>query len=113
MKYNAELCEALGGCHQKGAGKTWIYTARFDSLEIRAGIEVAKTQFPDSRHRPFFHAVEQVCEISVKVVIHLEWVRRLAQQHAPRPAEHLHEPAILQGKQAVNDREDGRFIAHP
>ena len=84
-----------------------------DSLEIRAGIEVAKPQFPDGRHRPLFHTVKQICKVSVEVVIYLERVRRLAQQHAPGAAEHLHKPAVLQREQAVDNGEDGRFIAHP
>ena len=85
----------------------------FDCLEVRAGIEVAKAQLPDGRHGTLLQAVEQVDEIPVEVVIHLEGVRWLVQQHASGSAEHLYELAVFQGEQAVDNGENGRFIAHP
>ena len=57
--------------------------------------------------------MKQVDKIPIKVIIDLEGVRRLAQQHAAGAAEHLHEPAVFQWEQAVDNGEDGRFVAHP
>ena len=85
----------------------------FYGLEVGAGIEVAKAQLPDGCHGAFLQAMEQIREIPVKVVVDLKRIRRFAQQYAPGATEHLHKSAVFQGKQAVDDREDGRFIAHP
>ena len=86
----------------------------FQYVEIVTGVEIQKPQRPDELDRPVAHAAVQIDEIAIVIVEHLEPVRHgLAQQHRARPAERLNIPLVIQRKQRIQNREDGRLVAHP
>jgi len=75
---------------------------------------VAEAKLSDGRHRPFLHAVKQIRQVAVEVVVHLEGGHgRVSEKYAAGAAEHVNKSAVFQRKQCVEDVKDGGFIAHP
>lgn len=94
--------------------KLFVFKKIADGNEVLTGIEMAEAQLPDGRHCPFFHAVKQICQIAVIIVVHLErmdfW---LTEQYAAGAAEHIDKPAIFQREQRVQNMKDSTFITYP
>lgn len=82
--------------------------------EVLTGVEVAEADLSDRRHRPLLHASEQIDEVAVKIVIHLEGMYlRLTEQYAARAAEHVDKSAVFRWEYRIEDMEDRGFVAHP
>ena len=75
-----------------------------DNIKIISGVEIAKAELADNRHRSDLHASEQIDQIAVNIVIYFKVVNcRLAEQYAARSAEYIYEPTIMQRKQVIDD----------
>ena len=75
---------------------------------------MAKAQLADDCHCPFLHAVKQVRQIAVKIVVYLEGGNGgVSEKYAAGAAEHVNKSAAVQRKQRVENVKDGCFIAHP
>ena len=74
---------------------------------------MAEAKFPDRRHRAFFHAVEEVDQIAVKIVVHLEGVNcRLPEKNASAAAEHINKASVVQRKQSVENVQDRSLVSY-
>ena len=82
--------------------------------EIFTGVEVAKAQLPDDCQGSLLHAVEQIDQIAVEVVVHLKGGNlRLSEKDTAGAAEYINEPAVFQRKQCIEDMEDSGFVSNP
>ena len=75
---------------------------------------MTEAKLPNGRHCPFFHAAEQISEISVVIVVHFKGTDfGITEQYAARTAEHINKASVLQWKQRIENMEDCSFVAYP
>ena len=74
---------------------------------------MAEAKFPDCRHRAFFHAVEEVDQVAVKVVVYLKGInRRLSEKNAATATEHVDEASVVQWEQRIKNVQDRSFVSY-
>ena len=74
---------------------------RFHALKS-SRVEVAKAQLSDGRRRSVLHAMKEIDEVSVKIVIHLKGMHlRLSEQNTSAAAEYVHKSAVFHRKNSV------------
>lgn len=94
--------------------KLFVFKKVADGDEVLTGIEMAEAKFPDSCHCPFLHAVKQIRQITVIIVIYFKWSNfGIAKQHTAGAAEHIDKSTIFQREQRVQNMQDSAFIAYP
>ena len=61
----------------------------------------------------FIHAMKQINEVSVKVVIHFKGVYlRFAEQHATRTTEYIDKPVEFNGKTSIQNVQYGCLVSN-
>ena len=67
--------------------------------KVLTGVEVAEAKFSDCGICPFLHAMKEINEITVKIVIHLKGRHGgIAEKHAAGAAEYIDKSAVFQWK---------------
>ena len=86
-----------------------------DHREFIPAVNWKKPQLPQKIHRTVLHAVKQVCQIGIEIVVdlHASGIRRLSKQHPATAAKHLNVTVKFYREHGIDKLSEGLLSTHP